>query len=320
MSNLAAYNQLNQSFRKKYIFNFGSEGGFYSEFNNMVFGMVYCLKYKYQFILYSGNSQFKVAKGWDDFFEPFCDSVNSSFHKKFNKRMTSKKLKLKHYPRWRLYRLFNRDTYLTYELFHSFFNESFEKEEFDIPELRLKGNLRDVSREIVKMIYQFNSVTKNAIDKLIAALNLPARYVSVNIRRGDKDMEFNFMHTSAYMDKLAELSAIKDVFVLTDDYSVIEEMEGQYPDFRIYTLVNREDRGYIHADFIKQSVDQKKDNMIRLFASIEIMRAAELAIGAYTNTPGIFLGMTMPEDKFVSMQRASWYQFDKDDVKDYMIQ
>lgn len=319
MNKLEAYNKLNNTFKKKYVFNFGSEGGFYSEFNNMVFGMIYCLKYEYKFILYSGNSKFKIAKGWEDFFEPFCDMVNSSFHKRFNKRMEAPKIKLKRYPIWFLYKLFNRDTHLTYDLFNLFYNKDFEKELFDFPELGLKGNLRDVSREIVKMIYNFNTDIKNEIQKKIAQLSLPAKYISVNIRRGDKDTEFNFVPISEYIDKAIGFSSLKDFFILTDDYTVIEELKKEYSNLNFYTLVNKDESGYTHSEFIKTSPFKKKDDMIKLFSSIEVMEASELAIGTYTTNPGLFLGMRMDEDKFVSVQKSSWYQFEKDDVKNYIV-
>jgi hypothetical protein len=319
MDSLAAYRKINSSFQKKYIFNFGSEGGFYSEFNNMIFGMIYCLKYEYQFILYSGSSKFKIDKGWEDFFLPFCDSVDSSFHEKFNKRIHAPKVKLKHYPKWYLFKLLNKGTYLTYDLFSLFFNPVFEKEQFDFPELGLKGNLRDVSREFVKMIYRFNNGTTAKIAQLVAPLNLPAKYISINIRRGDKDTEFGFMPISDYIDIAARHSNLKDIFILTDDYTVIADLQSAYPDIHFYTLVNTNERGYVHDDFIKQGKAKKAEDMIKLFASLEVMRQSELAIGAYTTNPGIFLGMTMPEDKFISVQRSSWYQFDRDDVKNYMV-
>jgi hypothetical protein len=316
MDKLAAYNKLNNSFQKKYIFNFGSEGGFYSEFNNMVFAMVYCLKYKYRFILYSDNSKFKIKKGWDDFFEPFCEEIGSSyFHKKFNKRIDAPRLTLKHYPAWYAWKWRNKDTYLTYELFGSFFNGDFEKEQFDFPELGIKGNLREVSRQVVDMIYRFNSGTQTEIKKMISQLNLPEKYISLNVRRGDKDTEFSILPLSTYMDKVKQLADLKDIFVLSDDYTVLEELQKEYPENRYYTLVNPSDRGYIHGDFIKTGIEKKKADLIKLFASVEAMAASDLAIGTLITNPGLFLGMYMPEDKFVSVQKQAWYQFERDDVE-----
>ena len=58
MIELEQYNRINSSFKKKLIFHLGAEGGFYSEFNNMISAILYCLKYKYKFILYSKDANF----------------------------------------------------------------------------------------------------------------------------------------------------------------------------------------------------------------------------------------------------------------------
>jgi hypothetical protein len=311
MHRLALYNKKNNSFQKKYIFNFGSEGGFYSEFNNMVFGIIYCLKYNYRFILYTGNSKFKIDKGWEDFFEPFCDEITSSwFHNKFNRRIKTPKIKPKYYPIWYGYKLFNRDTYLTPELFHSFYNKEFEKEEFDFPELGLKGNLREVSHEIIKMIYRFNDDTKADIQKSVLTVNLPSEYVSLHIRRGDKATEFNLAPVSDYVYMANKLSDLKEIFISSDDYTVIEELQQEYPEIQLYALVKKEERGYVQDIFAKESKAKRKQDLVTLFASIEIMTSSVLTIGAYSTNLGIFLGMRMPEDEFISIQKSSWYQFE----------
>lgn len=320
MNKLVAYNKLNKSFKRKYVFTFGSEGGFYSEFNNMVFAMIYCLKYQYRFVLYTGNSKFNIDKGWTDFFEPFCDEITQSwFHKKFNKRETAPKIKAKYYPVWQLYHLLFKNSSFTYQLFHKFYNADFERERFDFPELGIKGNLREVSREFVKMIYRFNEETYAQIISVVNGINLPAKYISLNIRRGDKDTEFGFVPVSAYIDKARALVDLKDVFILTDDYTVIEDLKGAHTDLKFYTLVQNTERGYVHSDFMKENSQKRKADLIKLFASLEIMAKSSLVVGTYTTNPGLFLGMYMPGDKFISVQKVSWYQFEKDDVKDFIV-
>jgi hypothetical protein len=315
MDLLADYNRLNNSFQKKYIFNFGSEGGFYSEFNNMIFGMIYCLKYNYKFILYTGGSQFKINKGWEDFFKPFCEEITSSwFHNKFNRRIDAPKIKLKYYPIWFGYKLFNKNTLLTYELFHSFHNKEFEKERFDFPELGLKGNLKEVSQEIVKMLYCFNDDAQAGLEKLIQPVNLPAKYIALHIRRGDKATEVNLAPISDYVRRANKLSDLKEIFISSDDYTVIEELQQEYPELNLHTLVKKEDRGHVQNNFARENKAKRKQDLIALFASIEIMASSTLTIGAFTTNLGLFLGMYMPEEKFISIQKASWYQFERDKV------
>lgn len=272
----------------------------------MVFAILYCLQHKYRFILYSGNSQFKIEKGWEDFFEPFVEEVDSSFQKRFNKRLIAKKLKPQHYPQWYAYKLFNKNTYLTYELFYSFHNDDFYKSHFDIPELGLKGNLREVWGDIVKMIYRYNAATIAEIQANIAQLNLPEKYVSIHIRRGDKDTEHEFVSTDDYITKLRDLTPLKEVFIYTDDYTVIEYLQKQYPDIHFFTLVNPDERGYRHAEFMKASREKKRTDLIKLFTAMQVMMEGEFTIGTYSANPGLFIGMTLPPDKFVSMQNANW--------------
>ena len=306
MNKLKAYNDLNKSFRKKYVFTFGPEGGFYSEFNNMVSAIIYCLKHQYQFILYTGNSQFTISKGWEDFFEPFVTTTNSSFHKRFNKRITGIKVRLKYYPQWYLFKILNRQTYLTYELFHKFTALEFYQDQFDFPELGIKGNFKEASREITKMIYRFNTSTETEIQKSISNLKLPAKYAAMHIRKGDKDTEFELVPNEIYMNELQNLSDLNHIYIFTDDYTVIEFLQKEYPHIHFYTLVNPNERGYVHSDFKKMDRSKKMTDLIKLFASIRIMSAAQITIGTYTTNPGIFLSMVMPEGKFVSVQGTFW--------------
>ena len=43
------YQALNRTFRKELIFHLGSDAGFYSEFNNMILAIIYCLQYHIKF-------------------------------------------------------------------------------------------------------------------------------------------------------------------------------------------------------------------------------------------------------------------------------
>ena len=318
---LKEYNIINRSFKKKLVFNLGDDAGFYSEFNNMVFAIVYCLKYEYQFILYSANANFRTKNGWTDFFEPFCNSTTFFLHKYFNKRQEKQKIsgkKVLVYPLWCIYRLFSPNVYLTYELWNNFYNPAFEKEMFDIPTLNIKGSLRDASREIVNMIYNFNPPVRRKISTLVDGLKLPAKYCSMHIRRGDKNIEFNFVNIENYLDKLNQLGVEKNIFIFTDDYRVITEIKEKCADISIYTFTGKNEFGYIHSNFRQLSPKDKEEQMIKLFATIEVMTRSFFCIGAFTTNPGLFLGMRMPEQKFHSIQRKSWYQFDVEDIIDEM--
>ena len=61
MINLAEYQKLNNSFRNELIFHVGATSGFYSEFNNMVLAMIYCLQWRIKFSLYSEDAMIKAG-------------------------------------------------------------------------------------------------------------------------------------------------------------------------------------------------------------------------------------------------------------------
>lgn len=63
------YKEVNDSFSYwKLIFHLGCDSGFYSEFNNMVLAMIYCLKSQIRFSMYSADANFGYKDGWQDYF------------------------------------------------------------------------------------------------------------------------------------------------------------------------------------------------------------------------------------------------------------
>ena len=61
-----AYRRLNDSFSPEFVYHLGCEAGFFSEYNNMILGMLYCLRKRIRFSLYSSDANFAYLKGWTD--------------------------------------------------------------------------------------------------------------------------------------------------------------------------------------------------------------------------------------------------------------
>lgn len=297
---LEKYKSLNSSFRFELVFNLGATSGFYSEFNNMVMAMAHCLNIRTKFVLNSGNANFGFDKGWEDFFVPFCEERNGSFYKKYNLRdrnpffaMGGFFQKLSYFS----WRMFHRHTYLTHDIFSDIRSVSFVRNRFNCLELGIENmDLRHICREIVDMIYVFNAPTKAKISSMTEKVGLPDSYIGLHIRGGDKSVEADTVAYSEYMD-LAKRKGlgIKDVFVLTDDYTVIEGLRRDYKDCRFYTLTKESERGYYHDDFVKKSKEEKSNDLIKLFASIEILRKSKVFVGTFSSNPGMFIGMCKDE-------------------------
>lgn len=318
---LEKYKKLNNSYKKEYVFHLGAEAGFYSEFNMMVYAILYCLQNKYRFILYSADANFGYANGWEDYFKPFCSTTNFFLHKAINKRTTEPSLNLRNHLLRKIYRVCNPNTLLTYELWPKFYNSKFENQTFFIPELNIDTDFKGAASIICKMIYRFNEQTEREIAVEINSLQLPAKLIGANIRRGDKTLEVKYLiSASTYLNSFGSKTDIKNVFVFTDDYRVIEELKmvDEQNIYKLYYFVNEEEKGYVNSDFVQLKSSVKKQQIIKMFASVEIMLKSEFAFGVYTNNPGFFMGMIMGEGKFISLQKKSWRQFEIDDVKDML--
>jgi hypothetical protein len=319
MNNLLAnYTILNNSFKKKYIFHIGANAGFYSELCNMIFAILYCLKYEYKFILYSKDANFAYKNGWNDFFHPFCEETTFFIHKYYNTRNYKPIIRKRHLLLWKTYRFFNKKTFLTYELWDKYFCEDFDKAVFDIPNLGIHGDSRKASSIIAKMIYQFNEKTLCEIKSYTNSISLPSKYISMQIRRGDKITECSLCPIDHYFKVANQISNNRNLFILTDDYNVIKEIKDTYLDWQVKTLTSPDEKGYNHEAFVRISNQIKKQKLIKLFASIEIIRKSQLFIGTYTTNIGLFLGMVMPLGKVISIQKKEWFRFSDDDIKEQL--
>ncbi|MDL2322747.1 hypothetical protein LJC52_02050 [Bacteroidales bacterium OttesenSCG-928-A17] len=303
---LDKYRRLNTSFESRLIFHVGVNAGFFSEFNNMVLAILYCLDNKIQFCLYSADANFSYEEGWNDYFLPFCPESKDPFHSRYNKRFHHHTLIRKLNPAYYLSKKKEKYDYLTFELWYKFRDRENENKHYDIPELGISGNLRTACRQIIDKIWKYNEQTETEINQQKAPLLLPKKYIGMHIRSGDKFVESNLLNIDVYFRKLKEISPIKDVFVLTDNYEIIHDINTHYPDYTVYTLCGEEERGYFHKEFHKRDKTQVKNAHLKLFASVDLLSNADYFIGTLSSNPGMYLGMRMPEENVFSVDLAEW--------------
>jgi hypothetical protein len=307
MNNLVEkYNQINNSFKKNLVFHLGVDSGFFSEYNNMIFAMLYCLENKIRFVLYSRDANFGYDSGWSDYFMPFCEEDDDPFHAKYNFRYPRGILHLAMLPQIPFYHWTHRNTRLTFEVFKSIRNRKQEKKHFYIPELGIDGGLQDACRVLVDITWRYNLETQERITRLISSLQLPEKYAGVHIRGGDKVIEVPQQPVTKYLHKLLEVSGEKNVFIFTDDYRFIDEWCRQNNEFVVHTLIGKDERGYFHAEFRTQDKAFIKRSQDKLWASIDIFSMAQTFVGTFSSNIGIYLGMRMPQEKVFGVDLDKW--------------
>lgn len=299
------YYILNKSFKKKFVFHLGSDAGFFSEYNNMILAMLYCLSNKIQFVLYSEDANFGYKKGWRDYFLPFCDEATGRFHQRYNFRdydFIQSRLGRRDRLKIKIYKFFHRIDFLTQDLWCSIRDRKHEDQVYNIPDLGIVNlPLKEACQKLVRMTWQYNPDTDILVKNEINALRLPQQYIGLHIRRGDKHIEHESMKIRVYTDKMRDLN-IKDVFISTDDYNAILDIKEQSAaNLNFFYLCKDDQTGYDHNQYIALSKPKIKEAQIELFASVDILAKSQYFIGTYSSNIGMFLGMRMDSGKCISV-------------------
>ena len=304
------YRELNRSFKPVLIFHVGESAGFFSEYNCMILAMLYCLQHQIQFRLYSKDANFSYEKGWTDFFEAFCEEEKSDLHHYINMRPLSSWgiiLRNKQYSllKWKLkkcmfswfargWQIFHPNTYLTQDVWHKLFHKDFGTRKFNIPELKIDGDLVQACSRLVERTWIYKCDIWQAISSRREKLNIPPHFISCQIRAGDKYVEFDLLSVEVYIHKFKEYPSVKDIFVLTDDYAIIKKLKSSYGEWNWYTLCQSKEHGYIHSSFKNSLNGQKREQLLNFFTSMELLHQSDRFIGTVTSNPSIFASIRDP--------------------------
>lgn len=309
MISLLDFTTFNTSQRKKIVFRIGYDAGFFSEFNNMVLTIHYCLINKIQFSLNSEGANFSYKKGWQDFFQSFCEEDNFVLHRYYNTRL-AKPVAGKKRDKILLY-IYNKYLqlkdirFLTYDLL-PLARAQEPLKTYTIKELGLTNSLLDNCRLLVKMIWKFEPETKAEINKIGSKINLPEQFISFHIRRGDKKKEVAPISLEEFIKAAEKATSIRDVFISTDDFSVFSSLQTEYKNWNFYTLSDENETGYFQNEFDKKNKLVKRMELLKFFSSIEIMSQGELCFGTYSSNIGMFLALKMEKGKFIGVDFDNW--------------
>ncbi|MFI3283175.1 MAG: hypothetical protein SNG10_06640 [Rikenellaceae bacterium] len=299
---------------KKLVYRVGCSAGFFSEYNNMLLAYHYCLVNDIEFILDSEKANFASSEsggGWCDFFEPFCEEYRSKHLHFFNRRQRPKGTRgfFKGLTRWLPFKLYTYKMgidYYTYDLFAKIRAQSLD-EIYEIPQLGIKGRLLENCRALHKLVWRYNAETQREVDAYTERIKFDGGYVGFHVRWGDKHIEADLLGVEKYVEAAQRKEPnTKNYFIFTDDYTAVEQLRADHPDWHIETLCGESERGYIHSQFTHMDKNFKRQAQIKLFASVDIIERADLFVGTYSSNPGMNIGIRMEKDKIVSLDVEKW--------------
>ena len=298
------YLQLNRDKKKTLIFHLGHSAGLYSEINNMVFAIIYCIQNNICFKLYSADANFREKDGWDDYFIPFCKEVRFRPLHYINGRTTTPTLGIKTKIYIPIFRFLCKNTFLTQDLWDEI--RCIDKTFMPIRILDVNINsFQEATKRIIHMIYRFNEQTRKKVDLLKESISIEGEYLGLHIRGGDKITECEIINVERYMDLANSLSTIHQIFVSTDDYRFFEELCKKYPDYKFFTISNSASKGYLQSNFVNSTPTDRRNSMINMFASMELLLESQHVICTYSSNIGMFLGMMM-EDRAHGVDFSEW--------------
>lgn len=322
MLTLQQWQQFNLKHKTKCLFKVGDRGGFFSEYNNMLVAIQWCMVHQVRFILTSKWANFGYSKGWTDYFLPFCEEWNLPLERNFfNDRYFDFKLIQNAKDRHRaiiFHKLFGwwynfrcrilNIKYFTRNLFDLFRIQNVN-DIYQVEDLGIYGNIPSICAELNSIFWRYNETTKAEIKKRLPIDYLKDPFVSIHIRRGDKNTEMNDIDIKNYILKMKDVTDIRRCFVATDDYSVFETLVSQYPEWSFFTIAKKEDSGFDINKYNGQSAEKTKNDMYELFTTIEIMSRSKYFVGTMGSNIGMHMYFRMPQGCCFGVDYSDWRIF-----------
>ena len=231
---LSEFERRNRSRKRMFVLHLGDRG-FYAETTTVYRAMAYALANQLELVLDCAEFSYSVEKGWNDYFLPICREYEAAMerHVDFHAR----------YPLGSDAPGSPRDLLRYAEQVRYFQIEALE-----LGYLTLRG-FGNILRTLAAAAFRLSPAAAAAVSERVEPLALPAHYAAVHARRGDKvGDEDHYYPTELYLDRVPELERSEALFVMSDDYGFVEEVEASLRrrglGTRVHTLCPPERRGF----------------------------------------------------------------------------
>jgi hypothetical protein len=299
----------NSSSSKRLLFRVGNDAGFFSEYNNMILTLHYCLDHNIRFVLNSNSANFSFRRGWEDYFLPFSDECQFVLSKYYNARLAPPFVgRIRDKMGFFIFRLFlklKKIDFVTWQILPEALKQKADLH-YTLTGLGLSGTLFENCRALSESIWKFRPDIEAEIETIAASLTIPVPYVGFHIRRGDKIKETSLVPVTDFFQKAEKMTTIRTGFVATDDYTVIEELREKFSSWTIYTLSGGMERGYSQNVQARKSKLQVRSEMIRLFAEIEMLAKAHLFFGTFSSNVSLYLAWRIPRERCFGVDFTEW--------------
>lgn len=274
---LSAYFELNESFGDPFVYAL-TRRGFFSEVNNLLGAIAFGLRNRRRLIVeQSGFGDHH----WEDFFDctlPAATDEAGTDPDWLIRGVAS--------PHFRTIRQENKRVWQ-------------DGERTDIGPLGIEGVDFFTLRRLLAGVFcrpipgEDHHIPDAPVVRFGSIELLQGDFATLQIRRGDKlDKRINQFGELApegddvpvvrFLEAVGERSPdIGTIMVMTDDYTVIEEIEAHGTSYRIATLCTPDQRGHRTAEFKRLNLEERQRRLKDLLIEAEIAARSALFVGGY---------------------------------------
>lgn len=286
--------------KRKLIYNLGRRG-FFSEINNLILAKIYAQNKNYDFEVNSLYWNCRLKKGLQDYFELSFIENNNLFSAQQTRSnwgyvIPPKSLHDMFYNITQLlnsiYRLFNKNVIFANEIYKCL------RSEYVIHNI----NKNDYMNEI-RQFLRCSPNVEDYINQRIKSINLPHNYLGVHIRRGDKITtgEMKNIPIEEYIKAIFD-SGFKDVYIATDDVSIIEMIENKCTGNEIRVFYNNTCKtGFNEGQFNHSTRKARYEDTMNLLFDIAVLSKSEKFIGTYSSNLSRVIPCFIGEENCISL-------------------
>jgi len=139
--------------------------------------------------------------------------------------------------------------------------------------------------KVIPEIYKLNDEIQQTIDTKITEFG---EYSAIYIRKGDKDTEMPLLPTKTILSKTTIDNNAGKVFIQTDDYNVISELQKLLPSCEILSITRSTLTGATHNNIKASQIENRKADTEELFISIGIFLGGKNRWTNYKSNVGVF--------------------------------
>lgn len=285
------FQRLNASFEASLAFRFGRGGGFCAEMLCLIKSMMFCLDRRVRLCMSLGGrpSGIGIANGFTDYFDPVFPEVDAGVFNALNLQTVRGSGRFP-IARRGVSRLLHAVTGSDYFMMDDL---GALPARLVVPELGIAAEYADACALLVRLMWVYRPEVGQEVMHVVSRLDVPASYLSVHVRRGDKSRESPHVPLDRYVTAIhAARPQGGVVAIASDDADAANELATLLPSrYQVIRCSAVDGRGFRRDEFNRLPAAERFRQVKRFLAELEVLRGGDLFVGSAGSNVTYFIEM-----------------------------